>query len=351
MSSPVGLWFDFTGAGFGSGAHDDCTALVTEARVQRGGTAELTGAAQPGQATFTMLNPGALFDPDNESGDLYGLLRDGVRVWWGVNEDGTVNDKGATVRGRFAGRVQDWTPLPAAGAGDSTPTVEVTAVDALDWYARTPVSLSADCGITAPPAASFVIGTGYGGLDTSRTSLWASDDGSAWHEVVSTSDWAGSGTGIGYGNYLVPIPLPEAVHAWWQVRYWWSTGVGGSWYYPGVDYYSWHLLDYATCRNYRGSTSGVGTPPGVAGDFWTDLLTGAGWWRWSGPGPSDYVHEDASLWAGRGFTTADGGGTEPPSFYDHDGTGFLDPRTNTFGVPAGVVPSPFTIGATWTVAL
>ena len=148
MGTP-GLWFDWTGGGFGSGANDNCTDLVMNATYTRGGAPEITGAAQAGSATFIVKNPDGLFDPDNSAGPLYGQLVDGVPVWWGVNDDGTISDKGATVYGRFAGRITDISPLPVAGASGSTPTAEIVCEDALGWYARTPVALTDDCSSTA----------------------------------------------------------------------------------------------------------------------------------------------------------------------------------------------------------
>lgn len=141
MTASVGLLFDWTGGGFGSGANDDCTSLLMSYQGNRGGSPELTGSAQAGSATFVLLNPDGLFDPDNTSSPLYGLLRDGVRVWFGANEDGSLSGAG-TPRGRFAGRVTDISPLPMAGAGTSTPTVEIVCEDALGWFARTQVALS-----------------------------------------------------------------------------------------------------------------------------------------------------------------------------------------------------------------
>lgn len=168
-SGPVGLWIDWDNDGFGTGAYDDCTSLVTRATYSRGSSPEITGAAQAGQAVFTVRNPAGLFNPDNAGGPLYGLLRDGAPVWWGMREDGTISGSSvATVRGRFAGRVVEVVPLPQAGAGSSTPLAQIICEDPLALYGRIPVALSDDCSPPIPcpdatPAMSFpALGSGTG---------------------------------------------------------------------------------------------------------------------------------------------------------------------------------------------
>lgn len=151
-SGPPGLWIDWDDDGFATGDYDNLSSLVISAHYSRGGTPEITGAAQAGQGLFVVKNPDGLFDPDNASGPLYGKLHDGPRVWWGVNSDGTIVDKGATVRGRFAGRITDVAPIPVAGAGGSTPTAEIVCEDPLGWYGRTPVVLSDNCSPAPAPA-------------------------------------------------------------------------------------------------------------------------------------------------------------------------------------------------------
>lgn len=154
MASVPGLWIDWDGTGFGTSVNGDCTALLVNAQYQRGGTPEITGAAQAGSGTFTLLNPDGLFDPDNASSPLYGLLKDGVPVWFGLNEDGTLEDKSAPVHGRFAGRILTISPIPQAGAGDSTPTAEIVCEDALGWYSRVFVALGDDCSPGPSPTAN-----------------------------------------------------------------------------------------------------------------------------------------------------------------------------------------------------
>lgn len=152
VTGPVGLWVDWDGDGFGTGAYDDLTALVTHASYSRGSAPEITGAAQAGQAVFTVKNPNALFNPDNDLGPLVGLLHDGPPVWWGMREDGTISGTSdAAVRGRFAGRVVEVVPLPQAGAGDSTPLAQIICEDPLALYGRIPVALSDDCSPPIPP--------------------------------------------------------------------------------------------------------------------------------------------------------------------------------------------------------
>lgn len=151
----VGLWIDWSGAGFGETAYDDLTSYVIRATTVGGATPEITGASQAGSATFVVRNPDGLFDPDNASSPLYGLLRDGPRVWWGANTDGTL-EAGRTVRGRWAGRIVEISPIPVAGAGDSTPTAEIICEDPLAWYSRVPVSLSEDHSPANPTSQTSV---------------------------------------------------------------------------------------------------------------------------------------------------------------------------------------------------
>lgn len=159
-----GLWIDWDYDGFGSGDNDDCTSLLIRAQYNRGSTPEITGAAQAGQGIFTLKNPGGLFDPDYAAGPLFGKLHDGVPVWFGAREDGTIDGAStAPVRGRFAGRITEIAPLPMAGAGDSTPTVEIICEDALGWYGRTPVALTQDCSPIIPGTVGCVqSATGFG---------------------------------------------------------------------------------------------------------------------------------------------------------------------------------------------
>ena len=154
MTSYVGLWVDWGEDLSWGDANANCTPLLISATYTRGSAPEITGAAQAGSATFVLQNPAGLFDPDNAAGPLYGKLHDGVPVWFGMNEDGTITTPG-TVRGRFAGRIVEIAPLPVAGAGDSTPTAEIICEDALGWYGRTPVVLTDEC---SGPAPGFVQG-------------------------------------------------------------------------------------------------------------------------------------------------------------------------------------------------
>jgi hypothetical protein len=149
MTAHVGLWIDWDEDLTWGNAHANCSDLLISATYTRGSAPEITGAAQAGSATFVLQNPAGLFDPDYASGALYGKLHDGVPVWFGANEDGTITTPG-TVRGRFAGRIVEVAPLPVAGAGASTPTAEIVCEDALGWYGRTPVELSDDCSPAVP---------------------------------------------------------------------------------------------------------------------------------------------------------------------------------------------------------
>lgn len=129
----AGLFIDFDSDGFDVGAYDDCTADLISAQYRRGGSAEITGVALPGSGTFVLRNRDGRYDPGNASGPLYGKLRDGVPVWFGINTDGT-----------FAGRIVDITVVPSAGTTDPS-TVEIVCEDALGWYGRVPVEMTDEC--------------------------------------------------------------------------------------------------------------------------------------------------------------------------------------------------------------
>lgn len=155
-SGPVGLFVDWDSDGFGTGAHDNLSSILTHASYSRGSSPEITGAAQAGQAVFTVLNPSAIFNPDNASGPLYGKLHDGPPVWFGLREDGTIaGTSTATVRGRFAGRVTEVVPLPVPGGGTSTPLAQIICEDPLALYGRIPVKLSDDCSTPLPEERLF----------------------------------------------------------------------------------------------------------------------------------------------------------------------------------------------------
>lgn len=129
---------DWDGDGFGTGASDDVTTYVMGWTGSRGSGPQVTGGSNPGSFTITLKNTSDRFNPYNASGPLYGKLTDGVPVWVGVTDEGTVS--GATANGLFAGRITDITLQPVVGASVS-PTVEIQCEDALGWYARTPIVL------------------------------------------------------------------------------------------------------------------------------------------------------------------------------------------------------------------
>jgi hypothetical protein len=133
-----GVWIDWDDDGFATGAHNNATADAMGWDISRGSGPQVTSGAQPGSCTLTLKNPDDIYNPRNTYSPLYGLLRDGVRVWIGVNNDGTLT--GSNVRGLFAGRITDITAIPAGGADDS-PTVEIVCEDFLGWARRLPVHL------------------------------------------------------------------------------------------------------------------------------------------------------------------------------------------------------------------
>jgi hypothetical protein len=134
--APVNTMFEWDGVSF-------TAERVKEWTISRGASAELTGGTNPGQATIVLVNtPDDRYNPENAGGDLYGNLHDGIRVWIGVNEDGTVTpDAAKDVYGLFAGRITDLSPLPQAGA-TVAPFVEVVCADPLEWFGRQRVTLA-----------------------------------------------------------------------------------------------------------------------------------------------------------------------------------------------------------------
>jgi hypothetical protein len=138
---PSGVTADWDDDGFGDDTSADfLTPYAASWRISRGASAEVTGGAQPGAATLVLNNPADdRFNPLNTGGPLYGLLRDGVPVWIGVDADGTVT--GPPVHGLFGGRIASVTPIPQGGLGRAA-KVEITCEDALAWLARTPAKVA-----------------------------------------------------------------------------------------------------------------------------------------------------------------------------------------------------------------
>lgn len=140
----VGLWIDWDNDGF-TGT-DDRTADLMSLAWNRGGTPDLTGGVQPGQATAILRNTSGDYLPDNAAGPFFGKLKPGRFMWFGANDDGTLGGSGTPV-GLFAGYLRELTPIPAAGSGpDSTPTVEMIFEDPLGWYSRQKVRVSGAAG-------------------------------------------------------------------------------------------------------------------------------------------------------------------------------------------------------------
>lgn len=136
-----GFWLDVDNDGFAD--DDNRTADVISVTWNRGGTADLTGGVQPGQATAILKNDDGTYLPENPDGLFFGKLRPGLRMWFGCNSDGTLDEKGDTVYGLFAGILKEIAPIPEAGAGpDWTPTVQMIFEDALGWYSRQQVRVS-----------------------------------------------------------------------------------------------------------------------------------------------------------------------------------------------------------------
>jgi PKD repeat protein len=123
---------------------EDITEDLVSCRRQRGAGSLADGGSYTGSATIVVRNRDNRYNPENTEGPLFGLLRDGARVWVGINKvDGTIiPDPAKTVKGVFAGRVTDVTVIPAPGAPYPS-FVEFTCEDPLAWIGRTPVTIIA----------------------------------------------------------------------------------------------------------------------------------------------------------------------------------------------------------------
>jgi hypothetical protein len=133
-----GVFIDWDGDGFDIGDNDNVTTYAERWHIQRGSGPEIIGGAQPGSAVLTFKNTSDRFNPFNASGPMYGKLKDGLAMWIGVADDGTV--AGSTANGLFGGRVTDITLIPGEGTSVA-PEVEFVCEDAIGWYRRLPCKL------------------------------------------------------------------------------------------------------------------------------------------------------------------------------------------------------------------
>lgn len=138
-----GTTVDFDDDGFDT--DDEIKAYVGSWHIQRGASAEITGGASVGTCSVILINTDDRFNPRNASGPYYGRLRDGLPLWLGINNDGTLS--GTESRGLFGGYTKDWTPIVVPGSSTGhAPTVELTGEDALSLYGRTKVQVTEDIG-------------------------------------------------------------------------------------------------------------------------------------------------------------------------------------------------------------
>lgn len=120
---------------------EDVSGDIRELTIMQAADPRVGGqAAYRGSARIVLDNRDNRYNPENTEGDLYGLLRDGPRVWIGFNSDGTVAASESDVYGAFAGRIADITLLPMKGRS-YPPTVEILCEDPLTWISRTPVRI------------------------------------------------------------------------------------------------------------------------------------------------------------------------------------------------------------------
>lgn len=129
----VGVYMDWDGDGFDTGANDAVTTYVQSWSITRGAGPEIIGGSQPGGCIIRLKNTSDRFNPFYAAGPLYGKLTDGVPVWIGVTDDGKVS--GSTANGLFGGRITDISLIPGEGTSVA-PEVEIICEDALGWYRR-----------------------------------------------------------------------------------------------------------------------------------------------------------------------------------------------------------------------
>jgi PKD repeat protein len=123
---------------------EDITQDLVHCRRQRGAGSLADGGSYTGSAVIRVRNRDNRYNPENTEGPLFGLLRDGARVWIGVNKiDGTIiPDPGKTVKGVFGGRITDVTVIPTPGS-EYPAFVEFTCEDPLAWIGRRPINVTA----------------------------------------------------------------------------------------------------------------------------------------------------------------------------------------------------------------
>jgi hypothetical protein len=212
-------------------------------RITRGASPEVTGGATPGSATVVLNNPDDdRYNPLNESGPLYGLLRDGVPIWIGINSDGAM--VGPDPRGLFGGRIKDVTPIPSAGGGRAL-KVELQCEDALGWLDRTPVTI---------PDSLF---RSHGALRAAILAAAGETRTSLAHEITTAplSSWDGSASSA----------LEQLNRANGTRHFAHPADSAGDWY------------DYVT-RNRQWRLDGIVDASVDAGD---DHVTGSDGWRLS----------------------------------------------------------------------
>ena len=96
-----------------------------------------------GTAVVRLVNRNDRYNPENESSDIIDKLRDGTRIWLGINEDGTIApDDAKTVYGQFAGRIRSINVETQGGTGIPQ-FVEFDCLDAISWLFETPVVIVA----------------------------------------------------------------------------------------------------------------------------------------------------------------------------------------------------------------
>jgi PKD repeat protein len=217
-----------SGVVFGDDFLEIPTGDIGSWRITRSGGPAGLGEGYNGAATITLINRANRYNPENESSDIIDHLRDGTRVWIGVNEDGTVTpDAAKDVYGLFAGRITEITVLPSPGT-DVPSHVEFVCEDPLSWIDRAPVAVSTsthrshqqlrtdilegageseydldDESITMP--LSYADGNAGSLLDDlnkatgSRHFARPADDPDSWYEYVSVQRMAGLG-GVASGT-------------------------------------------------------------------------------------------------------------------------------------------------------
>jgi len=213
--------------------------------------------------------------------------------------------------------------------------------------------------------AHWFVGTGLGGFPASHhtvdggydTSIWGSDDGAGWTEILTTADLLAGKIGGDEDLCIIQI-TPAQLKRYWSLHYDWSHPGGGIYGFGGIEYHTCHL--YSTGARYLGHTPADGSgpyipgPPYSLGDFYLQAPAqeNAFMWLCTDPAASMFTNVTAThdLWYGIDWysATTSGSWLAAPG---NTGPARFSPRASTdgFGVAIDVLWDPQTIDLAWNV--